>query len=187
MNQTTPVISNGTDVVSFLKDQHKRIKALFAKVEGTAGRDREEAFRELRRLMAVHETAEEEIVHPAARSNIPNGAAIVEARLREENEAKKALTAIEKLDLASAEFEAQLLTLKSAVLAHAESEEREEFDKLGDKLEPKRLERMRKAVEMAESVAPTRPHAGVESAWANMLVGPFASMMDRARDALSKN
>jgi hypothetical protein len=43
---------------------------------------------------------------------------------------------------------------------------------------------MRKAVKFAESVAPTRPHPGVESAPANMLAGPFVAMVDRVRDAL---
>jgi hypothetical protein len=52
-------------------------------------------------------------------------------------------------------------------------------------LEQKRLERMRKAVDLAESIAPTRPHPGVESATGNMLAGPFAAMLDRTRDALS--
>jgi hypothetical protein len=33
-------------------------------------------------------------------------------------------------------------------------------------------------------IAPTHPHAGVESAFANFAVGPFASVLVRARDAL---
>ena len=41
------------------------------------------------------------------------------------------------------------------------------------------------AVLAAEAIAPTRPHAGVESAKANFMVGPFASMLDRARDAIA--
>ncbi len=139
----------------------------------------------MRRTLAVHETAEEEIVHPAARRALPNGPVVVEARLREENAAKTALTKLEKLDVDSAEFETAFRALKADVLAHADAEEREEFDRLGDKLEPARLEGMRKAVEIAESVAPTRQHAGVESATANLFVGPFASMLDRTRDALS--
>jgi hypothetical protein len=44
---------------------------------------------------------------------------------------------------------------------------------------------MRRAVELAEAAAPTRPHPGVESAKANLLAGPFAAMLDRARDVLS--
>jgi hypothetical protein len=43
---------------------------------------------------------------------------------------------------------------------------------------------MAKAVVAAEGIAPTRPHAGVESAKANFVVGPFASMLDRARDLI---
>ena len=42
------------------------------------------------------------------------------------------------------------------------------------------------AVRAAEAIAPTRPHPGVESAALNFAVGPFASMLDRARDALSE-
>ena len=118
---------------------------------------------ELRALLAVHETAEEEIVHPVARRTLANGDAVVRMRLHEENEAKKVLGELEKLDVGSSEFEAKLTQLRDAVLAHAESEEKEEFDKLGQELEPKELQRMRKAAELAEAVAPTRPHAGVES------------------------
>jgi hypothetical protein len=43
---------------------------------------------------------------------------------------------------------------------------------------------MATAVKMAEAIAPTRPHAGVESAKLNFAVGPFASMLDRARDLI---
>lgn len=46
------------------------------------------------------------------------------------------------------------------------------------------LERMGRAAKLAELIAPTRPHPGVESQSANLLAGPFAVMMDRARDAL---
>jgi hypothetical protein len=46
------------------------------------------------------------------------------------------------------------------------------------------LERMCRAAKLAEAIAPTRPHAGVESQIANMLAGPFAAMLDRARDAI---
>lgn len=158
------MIKNGQDVVSFLKSQHQDVKQMLESVLSASGKARVKAFVALRRTIAVHETAEEEIVHPAARKAIPNGDAIVEARLREEKQGKQVLTDLEKLDVDSAEFEEKFKSFKKAVLAHAEAEEKEEFDKLGDKLEPARLERMRKAVEFAESVAPTRPHAGIESA-----------------------
>ncbi|MGX1274262.1 hypothetical protein RKD18_007456 [Streptomyces phaeoluteigriseus] len=33
-------------------------------------------------------------------------------------------------------------------------------------------------------MAPTRPHPGVESATANVALGPVAALMDRTRDAV---
>jgi len=70
------------------------------------------------------------------------------------------------------------------VIDHAEHEENEEFNKLQRQLDADDRERMAKAVIAAEAIAPTRPHPGVESATANFAVGPFASMLDRARDAI---
>jgi hemerythrin superfamily protein len=174
----------GDDVVTYLKQQHKQVKAMLTKVLESTGKKREAAFGDLRRMLAIHETAEEEIVHPAARS-LPGGDAEVAARLKEENGAKKALIVLEKLDVDSAEFETKFRALQADVLAHAESEEKLEFDRLGSKLDPAQLKRMKKAVELAESVAPTHVHPGMESAAANFLAGPFVAMVDRTRDALS--
>lgn len=179
------MISSGLDVVQFLKEQHEQIKAGFKQVQTSFGEERKTSFLALRRLLAVHETAEEEIVHPAARRALANGEAVVDARLQEENEAKKVLSELEDLDVDSAEFIRQFALLEASVLFHARAEEENEFEQLGMLLDGGRLESMRKAVTFAESVAPTRPHPGVESAVANMLVGPFASMLDRARDAIS--
>jgi hemerythrin superfamily protein len=175
----------GEDVVTFLTGQHEQIKALFQQVSDSRGEARRDAFVALRRLLAVHETAEEEVVHPRARQSIPNGDDIVDVRLQEENEAKRKLAELEKLDVESAEFERLFQDLRADVLLHAEAEEQQEFTRLADALEPEQLERMKRAATMAESMAPTRPHPGVESAPANMLAGPFAMMLDRARDAMT--
>ncbi|PSR58642.1 hemerythrin [Nocardia sp. MDA0666] len=179
-------IDTTNDAVTFLREQHARIRELFDQVQRAGDRgEREDRFRELRRLLAVHETAEEEIVHPRARREVDNGAAIVDARLAEENQAKIQLADLESIDAGSVEFDVRLGKLREAVLAHAEHEEREEFAQLHAELDPGELNRMRKAVEFAEATAPTRPHPGVESATANMLAGPFASMLDRVKDAIS--
>jgi hypothetical protein len=177
-------MGNGRDVVAFIKSQHEQVKKMFQAVLAARGPERSKAFIELRRLLAVHETAEEEIVHPAARKVMDNGKQIIDARLQEERAAKEALAVLESLDVDSPEFEIRFGALRASVLSHAESEEREELAALGDRLEAGQLERMGKVVELAEKLAPTRPHPGIESAAANILTGPFAAMVDRARDAL---
>ncbi|MCW2690631.1 MAG: hypothetical protein JWR37_5521 [Mycobacterium sp.] len=179
-------VKSTQDVVQFLKDQHKRIRQLFGEtLQSTDTGKRERSFTELRTLLAVHETAEEMVVHPRARTAISSGDAIVDARLKEENEAKKTLSEIEKMDIGSDEFIQALTKLQEAVLHHAEQEETQEFSKLGKELSDDDLRRMTKAVEAAEAIAPTHPHPGVESAKQNYLAGPFASILDRARDAIS--
>jgi hypothetical protein len=93
---------------------------------------------------------------------------------------------LESMDIASKEFIAELTKFRDAVIDHAEHEENEEFNKLQRKLDSGDRERMAKAVQAAEAIAPTRPHPGVESAKMNFAAGPFASMLDRARDLLKQ-
>jgi hemerythrin superfamily protein len=182
---TSTQIANTTDVVAFLTAQHEQIKQLFGDVLGSKGEQRQEKFTMLRRLLAVHETAEEEIVHPRARREIADGERIVDERLSEENEAKQTLAELEKMDVDDIEFENRFRAFQADVEKHAESEEQHEFHQLAEELSTEQLQRMQRAVRLAEATAPTRPHAGVESARANMLAGPFAAMLDRTRDLLT--
>jgi hemerythrin superfamily protein len=178
-------VQSTDDVVKFLKGQHDLINDMFEEVfSASDAKAREKAFVELRQLLAVHETAEEMVVHPRARNEIADGDEIVAARLHEEHEAKQQLSKLEGMDIDSEEFLDELAKFRDAVVAHAEHEESEEFNRLQNKLDSDDLGRMAKAVLAAEAIAPTRPHAGVESAKANFAVGPFASMLDRARDLI---
>jgi hemerythrin superfamily protein len=183
---TKTFVQSTEDVVAFLKDQHNLIKDMFDDVLHASGTEaREKAFVELRQLLAVHETAEEMVVHPRARREVDGGDLIVDARLREEHIAKEHLSALEAMDIGSQAFLDELVLFRASVIDHAEREETEEFDKLHRELDADDLKRMVAAVQAAQAIAPTRPHPGVESAKLNFAVGPFASMLDRARDAIA--
>jgi hypothetical protein len=185
---TRQPISTPGDVVTYLKDQHEAIRALFVETLDAKNADEQQAaFTRLRTLLAVHETAEEMMVHPRVRRKIDGGAQIADARLTEEHDAKVALGQLEKIPCGTADFSKALVHLQASVLEHAEREETEEFTLLEEQLDAAELAKMTSAVEMAERIAPTHPHAGVESAFANFAVGPFASLLDRARDALRGN
>src|SRR5881628_1879197 len=95
-------VQSTDDVVKFLTDQHNLIKDLFEEVlSASSDEARDKAFTELRALLAVHETAEEMVVHPRARNELNDGDTIVDARLQEEHEAKEQLSALEKMDVGS--------------------------------------------------------------------------------------
>lgn len=180
-------IATGQDVVDYLKAQHETIKALFAEtLDAPDAASQKDAFMRLRTLLAVHETAEEMMVHPRVRRKIDGGSKIVHARLAEEHDAKVALAKIERLEFGTAEFSKAIVHLQAAVLDHAAKEEAEEFTALQDQLDAEELHKLTAAVRAAERIAPTHPHAGVESAVANFAAGPLASLLDRIRDALHR-
>ncbi|MFC5637199.1 hemerythrin domain-containing protein [Streptomyces bullii] len=174
------------DVVTLLMQQHNHIRDLFAQVENAAAGDRADAFRRLVRLLAVHETAEEEVVHPSARRLFEGGQQVVDDRLEEERAAKQKLSRLDDMSTDDPEFMPLFRELRAEVLRHAASEEQHEFPRLRENATAQQLRMMATAVRAAEAMAPTRPHPGVETAAENLAVGPVAAVVDRARDAVRK-
>ena len=178
------VSGDDLDVIELLERQHREITGLFSKVEMATGDQRRQAFEQLVRLLAVHETAEEEVVHPAARE--AGADEVVQHRLREEHDAKELLQQLDKLGPDDEHFLDAFRRLRADVTVHAENEEREEFPALRARHDRDRLKAMASAVRAAEAIAPTHPHPGVESGTANATVGMVAAVMDRARDTIRK-
>ncbi|SDC24015.1 hemerythrin domain-containing protein [Actinokineospora iranica] len=184
MIETTTETTTGPDVVELLIGQHMRIRDLFARVEESEGARRREAFADLVRMLAVHETAEELVVHPAARAAIEGGDDVVDDRLAEENHAKHLLKRLDDAGPDAPEFPDLLELLRVAVLDHASHEEQHEFRYLRRNLSPDRLAALAGAVRAAEKFAPTHPHPGAESATANLAAGPALAVFDRVKDAV---
>ncbi|WNG86049.1 hemerythrin domain-containing protein [Mycobacterium sp. ITM-2016-00317] len=182
-DQQTLDMALSSDVVSLLIKQHSQIRDMFADVKLAQGNEKQEAFDRLVRLLAVHETAEEEVVHPLTRT-APGGSGVAEDRLAEEHDAKEKLKELEKIGVEGEGFDELLEVLRHEVLEHARAEERYEFTQLRRRTSPAQLVTLAAAVRAAEATAPTHPHPGVESATANLMLGPFAAVADRVRDAL---
>jgi hypothetical protein len=170
------------DVVDLLLEQHAAIERLFLLAAGSTGDDKRDAFNDLVRLLAVHETAEEELVHPLASTLVDGGDALVNDRLAEERQAKKMLAALVDAGPDDEGFDTALLLLRDAVLVHARGEERYEFTQLRQRVPSEQLRALAGLVRAAEAVAPTRPHPGAESAIANIALGPALAVIDRLRD-----
>ncbi len=173
------------NVIDLLIAQHREMQAMFAEVPKLHGRHKQEKFEHLVRLLAVHESAEELLVHPIARHEIDKGTEVIAARLDEESKAKTMLADLWHLGVHHRDFDAALAEFAKAVARHAEAEESQEFSHLRANMKPAQLKRMAGVVRAAEAVAPTRPHpmAG-ESAAANVIMGPPAAVFDRIRDAM---
>ncbi|MEV0618600.1 hemerythrin domain-containing protein [Nonomuraea sp. NPDC050404] len=174
------------DVIDLLVAQHGRIRDLFDEVEQAPVENVGEAFDRLTRMLSVHETAEEEIVHPYARRKLDNGQGVVADRLAEENKAKRLLLDLHKAGVDDPRFWDGLAELRTFVTVHARGEERYEFPRLRANTSTVERRAMAAAVRAAESLAPVRPHPGTESAAMNMLMGTPLALMDRAREMIRK-
>ncbi|RMI33625.1 hemerythrin domain-containing protein [Nocardia stercoris] len=172
------------DVITLLEEQHAQIRDLLQQVESAVGKAKQRPFEDLVRLLAVHESAEEQVVHPASRRAEVAGE-IVDDRLHEEDQAKHVLAELYELGVTDDRFAKKFEDFSASVVEHAEMEEKEEFDALRRSLSDRDSARLATALRFAEAVAPTRPHpqAG-ESATANVVFGPPLALFDRIRDAV---
>jgi len=184
--RTMPETMGESDVIDLLQRQHALIRDLFDEVERSSGTQRREAFQRLVRLLAVHETAEEEIVHPYARRTLPGGVEVVDERLAEERSAKELLQQMDQAGVDDPNFMTNLERLRVEVIAHARAEERYEFLQLRAHTTEAERRSMAAGVKAAEAMAPTHPHPGTESATKNVLIGTPMAMIDRVRDVIRK-
>jgi len=181
MMETEP----GRDVIDLLLEQHDEIRSLFSELRRAQGAAKEELFEDLVRLLAVHETAEETVVHPVARRELESGEQVVDQRLEEEDGAKKELADLYDMGVDHPEFDRRLRAFEADVIQHVTKEEAEEFLRLCGAVDLDTLRRMAGALRAAEAAAPTRPrrHAP-ESPVGNLVTGPPLALFDRVRDAV---
>jgi hemerythrin superfamily protein len=174
-----------TDVIDVITAQHQEVKRLLTQVVAGSGDALDQSFCELRRMIAVHETAEEEIVYPTIRLAGADGKRVADARTAEEAEGTKVLARLEGMKPGSAEFTALFGEFRAAVLSHAQAEESSVLPLLRSGQTPEALQKMARTFELAEKAAPTHahPHAGT-GATSHLIAGPALAIMDHVRDAL---
>jgi hemerythrin superfamily protein len=173
------------DVIRILLEQHAQVRDLFAEVQKAPAHQRQEPFDRLRALLAVHETGEELVLRPQAKDSAWKEVAT--ERNQEEGEANEVLKSLEDLDSSSEAFLARLQEFEKSVDEHAEAEETEEFPRVLQALDADERRKLGSRLRTVEKMAPTHPHPmAAGSTTAQALTGPFAAMIDRVRDALSR-
>jgi len=171
-----------------LRAQHESVKKMFSEMATARGQDRSDLFDCLRKTLAVHETAEEMVVYPEVRAMNKAAEHAVEARLKEESDAKDVLSQLEKLGTDDPKFDKLFDSFRQSVLQHASAEEAQIFPFLEEHVAGGKLIEMAELIEVAESMAPTHPHPhGPESGLGNLMVGPFVAMVDKVRDKFAEH
>jgi hypothetical protein len=144
------------DVVDVLLTQHALIEEQFRAVAAATRKPaKHKAFEELARLLAVHETIEQELVHPAAGSRIDGDTETVAEMIEEELRAMEVLAELFEVAVNDPDFDRLLQGLKESVLTHAKHEERYEFPRLRHTSPPAQLQDLAAAVQAAFEAAPS--------------------------------
>ena len=164
--QEPPAPESAAEVVAYLTDQHQHIARLLDDVGRDGGDRRRDAFTRFRRLLAVHEASEQEIVHPRATYELASGRPIVATRLDEEDELLQLVSSMEGQRIGSPEFERELDALRRRLTGHMRREEELELAGLRIQLGSRQLRRMSRAVRLAAGVED--PPAGQGESFAQM-------------------
>lgn len=175
MSEQSATSAADHDVVTLVLQQHEIVCDLCDAVTAAEPTGRARVLPPLIQLSAVHEAVEGEIVHPYVRRR---------ARLREKNEVKKMLVALDVLGPSSAGFMPLLELFRTSVLAHAAKEASSEFVGVREQTRPAERTAMSAAVKVASALAPVHPHPGMEAAARTLSVGTPLAMVDRARNLI---
>ena len=118
-----------------LKRQHKEVKALFKKIEGTDNpRMRRQLLNEVARSLEGHTLIEEEIFYPAVRGlETQKAEEMVLEAYEEHHVVKLVLAELPRVNPEDERFEAKMTVLSELIEHHVEEEEQEMF-KLAEKL-----------------------------------------------------
>ena len=126
--------NSGKDAIALLKQDHKNVRQLLKRLEGTTDRNagqREELLTEIENEVKVHTAIEEEIFYPAFKESLRSKSDLhlyFEA-LEEHHVMDMVMPEIRNGDTDSEEFAAKAKVLKDLIEYHAEEEEKRMFPK----------------------------------------------------------
>jgi hemerythrin superfamily protein len=180
------------DVTSLVERDHRELEKLFKTYErirrdqrgsDSATEKRRSVLRDIIRTLSAHAAAEEQVLYPVVRAELPDGQRLATAALDEHQQVKEALDALAGTPLEDGEFDRRLQAIILDVQHHVEKEEGEIFEKLQSWLGKERLRALGEAFAGAERFAPTRPHPWLpQRPPFNAAVGTAAAVADRVLD-----
>jgi len=185
------VTESERDVVDLLSADHRDFEAVFRQLDDLRGKADPASVQRKRQLvdqvtigLAKHSVAEETLVYPRVERQVDRAEA---RRSKQEHaEAEKTMKRLERMDAADPGFDSAVLALMTQIRSHVEHEEGRMFTELRAQLPREELVALAGRVEVAKKIAPTRPHPLTPNeAWVRAVAGPFASLLDHVRDAVS--
>jgi hemerythrin superfamily protein len=175
------------DIITLLTDDHREVNQLFGRFSRASKPETEvELAKEIIHELSVHAAVEETFVYPLLRAKVADGGRLADRSIEEHKEMKQLLADMEKVEVGKAGFNRDFEKLTAAVRQHITEEEGEVFPALKKVTDADLRGKVGTVVKEAKSVVPTHPHPLVPgNATAQILAGPWASLIDHVRDLVA--
>jgi hemerythrin superfamily protein len=132
------MLPDNADIVDLLVHQHHEVKRALAEVETLDGDPQAAAFARLQKILYAHESAEQQVVHPATR-DLAKQPDIARARVDEENAIESRMADLQSMGASHPDFDASFAVTRDQILAHNGHEESDEFPALRQSQSAERL------------------------------------------------
>jgi hemerythrin-like domain-containing protein len=183
-------------VFDVLGQDHQEVKRMLAELEKgpTVTTGASDNHLMLRKNMAEqliieeskHEALEEMHFWPVVRDRLPDGDQLADTATGQEQEGKKVLDQLDKLNADQPEFEQLILTFINAAREHIAYEEIEVWPLLRGTLTEEEVVSIGATIAASKRTAPTRPHPNTPPSPGVLKgAGPAVAAADRLRDAAS--
>lgn len=175
------------DVLDLLMSEHRSAESLLDQIAQTEQQpNARDIADQVISMLVKHSVAEEMYVYPVMAEYLDDGQEQVEHDKGEHQELEELLKTLEGVEPQDPQFPATVARIQEVLADHINDEEDEQFPRLRELVPAEKLVELRGKVELAERVAPTRPHPEApHSEMFHKIVGPGVGMVDRLRDALS--
>jgi hemerythrin superfamily protein len=176
------------DAITLLKQDHKTVEKLFKQFEkAKQPAEQRKLARDVIKELSVHAAIEEMVFYPAIRERVPEVEETVLEALEEHHIVKWVLSELEDMKPDHERFKAKMTVLIENVRHHVEEEESELFPEVRKVIKRKELGEIGEALEKAKKSAPTSPHPRApDTPPGNLVAGPTAGMVDKAKTATGK-
>ena len=174
------------DIIELLTNDHAEVDDLFKRFEKTDDAvEQGDLAKKIVHELSVHAAVEEQFVYPLARIKLTNGGLQADHAIEEHAQAKQLLSDIEKQEAGTAEFTKTVNELIETIRHHVEEEEGKLLPELRDATDADTRDKLGTVVDKAKGLVPTHPHPLVPgTATAQLVAGPWATVMDKVRDLL---
>jgi hemerythrin superfamily protein len=156
------------DVTSVIAPQHEHITTLLEAVRRQTGHRRAAAFHTLRLTLALHETAEEQAIHPQALRQLGAHDRAASDRIAEEQTAGQTIGSLELVDVDSDQFNVTFGHLATSVTDHAEAEESDEWPALQKITDPPVINAMVEQMQAVTQLAADPSAPGIRVTFSEM-------------------